>query len=673
MLAWKMLLVVLLALAAAAGQQQYEGDDSEKLRQEYESLYERTDDKVALEAIRDLHKQLDEDNDGTIEPSETGEFMRGELYQGSGHRGNHFHDKDAEITVADLWVTWKHSEVFNWTSEQVADWVGSCVELPQYREYFIKAGVNGTQLPKVAASPQYLSRVVGISSPIHRSKLTLKAMDLVLFGSPKDHNFWKDTILTTLLVLAVSGLFYAYRQNKMSKGQLKKMMADLDSLSKAEETLKDLQDQLHQKDTKIESLSSIPSDLPDAVEISRLREELDILRSELQRAEVELEDKCWMAPPVLQHWLQLTYELESTVYNSKKKAAEEQLEVAKDMCDKLKRKRSSLVGAFVSTHGRSIDDVDKSILEAKTALMELTKDLTERSQRWRQIEMLCGCSITKNPGMSVLQSLVRHVGMSRGASAVPRLSKSPSQEDYMDEMDNRSVAGHSVASHSIAASHSVAASSHLSKHSAGSLSGQLKRRNELAHSFNQDAVKDSSSSSDEMMPQSAAMAAASHRRLQRPLSTISSQMQNQQQEVATTPPVVFHVADSPLISSPASDPPSLSPATEENGDNAFHSMPQSTSDGQIVQRPHEHGVLKRGGSSEGSALYSMGSVGMGSNHRKPSVVDETDELSISASPSESGSLAELHHGDGSVKERVKEHKKRSFFHFRKKKDKKALI
>ena len=39
----------------------------------------------------------------------------------------------------------------------------------------------------------------------------------------------------------------------------------------------------------------------------------------------------------------------------------------------MKRKRSSLVGAFVSTHGRSIEDVDKSIMEAKSAMMELTQ------------------------------------------------------------------------------------------------------------------------------------------------------------------------------------------------------------------------------------------------------------------------------------------------------------
>ena len=56
---------------------------------------------------------------------------------------------------------------------------------------------------------------------------------------------------------------------------------------------------------------------------------------------------------------------------------------------------------------RSIDDVDKSILEAKTALMELTQDLSERSQRWRQIEMLTGVNIVTNPGLFSLQRLGR--------------------------------------------------------------------------------------------------------------------------------------------------------------------------------------------------------------------------------------------------------------------------
>lgn len=67
------------------------------------------------------------------------------------------------------------------------------------------------------------------------------------------------------------------------------------------------------------------------LELRRLREEVDILRGELQRAEGELEDRlCWTPPVDLQHWLQLTYELEQRVYNKKRLQAEKQLEQAKD-------------------------------------------------------------------------------------------------------------------------------------------------------------------------------------------------------------------------------------------------------------------------------------------------------------------------------------------------------
>ena len=34
---------------------------------------------MGLEAIRALHQQLDDDNDGTIEPSETGDFIKADL------------------------------------------------------------------------------------------------------------------------------------------------------------------------------------------------------------------------------------------------------------------------------------------------------------------------------------------------------------------------------------------------------------------------------------------------------------------------------------------------------------------------------------------------------------------------------------------------------------------
>ena len=402
------------------------------------------------------------------------------------------------------------SEVHNWTVEVTIEWLTKNCELPQYAENFRKHSVTGSKLPLIAVGGSFLSKHLGITNPIHRSKITLKAMDVVLFGPPKESSsMLKDVILSTLLVLAVTGFIYAYRQNKRSREHLEQMIIDMESLSQAERTLQEMQAKLSLKDNEIDLLhhqnNLVQNELPDALEVSRLKEEVEVLRHELQRAEVELEDKCWVAPPVLQHWLQLTYEIESAVYNVKRKTAEEQLEMAKDMCERLKKKRSSLVGAFVSTHGRSIDDVDRSILEAKTALLEVTKDLQERTARWRQIEMLCGCSIMHNPGIAVLQNLVRHVGVGRvtasgGRIGGSRMSGSMSQEDLLAD-DN--IDAHSVAASS---SHMTSFSglqrlSKLPGSSAASVSGlsiaSIQKRRHVPKPLSRESSKESSSSDEQ--------------------------------------------------------------------------------------------------------------------------------------------------------------------------------
>ena len=104
------------------------------------------------------------------------------------------------------------------------------------------------------------------------------------------------------------------------------MMQDMEGLSKAEQTLLELQEKLQERDNELKSLSegsklqhgetnegiseyNVEEDSPliesERMELDRVKQEVEALRNELHRAEVELEDKCWMAPPVLQHWLQV--------------------------------------------------------------------------------------------------------------------------------------------------------------------------------------------------------------------------------------------------------------------------------------------------------------------------------------------------------------------------------
>jgi len=622
---------------------------SSQLEAEYQELWGAVDDKVGLEAIRSIHQQLDDDNDGTIEPSETGDFIKADLqlglglhanigegkagtdnnfltpqYDGDGRREKLFHKKDKEITVGDLWQTWTKSEVHNWTVEQTVEWLSSNVDLPQYKEVFVKEGITGNLLPKAAADPNFLSQRLGISSSLHRSKISLKAMDVVLFGPPKEPSNWlKDVILTSLLLALLTALFWAYRTKKHSEEHLSRMMKDMESLANAERALQDMQNKLTKQEQVIKDVKVTETG---GEEVRRLREEVEILRGELQRSEVELEDKCWMAPSVLQHWLQLTYELESIVFNNRKKAAEFQMEVAKDACDKLKKKRSSLVGAFVSTHGRSIDDVDKSILEAKTSLLELTTDLAERSQRWRQIEILTGVSIVNNPGLATLQRLVRHVGGGnrnlRGSDRLSSRMSSVSVDDLRDDLETRSVAA---------------------SHSSRLTSNYTTRRNVLAN-MSRESSKESSEDSDEV----AQLGTKNHR----------AKLVKQQSRVSDLSLVsgTSLTSGASLTSNNISDNSDIriqSSKTETAASEEQQAtlLPSSVA-GPAMTVSESGSVQSLPSSSSDPALNTLRVSNTFSSH--------LSEVEESCSASDTGSVNDL---DGKKK------KKRSFFNFRKKKEK----
>ena len=99
--------------------------------------------------------------------------------------------------------------------------------------------------------------------------------------------------------------------------------------------------------------------------------------------------------------------------------------------------------------------------------MVFSQDLSERSQRWRQVEILCGCSIVSNPGIAALHNLVRTVGAGRlpttttpslvgstaGDSIISglrsqrplssRMSNRGSQDDLLQDDDTHSIAASS--------------------------------------------------------------------------------------------------------------------------------------------------------------------------------------------------------------------------------------
>ncbi|XP_058127162.1 stromal interaction molecule homolog [Anopheles ziemanni] len=410
-------------------------------------------DQLGMEAIRSLHRQLDDDDNGDIDLSESDDFLREELKYDSGyekrHKAFHFND-DMHISVKELWEAWLRSEVHNWTVDQTTEWLAQSVQLPQYVHLFRLHKVTGKVLPRLAVNNMhYVSNVLGIKDPIHKQKIALKAMDAVLFGPPRETGTrWKDLLLVTLLLTAIIGSWYAYHQNKSAKIHIRRMAKDVEGLLKAEVALKEMQKELEQARIEQENVGKEKMDLErrlreaptltsssSDLELQQLKQEIEVLRSELNRAEVEIHDHCWTPPQGLQSWLQLTYELENKHHIRKRIMAEKQLEQAREACEKLRKKRSSLVGAFVSTHGKSIDDVDRSIVEARNALNDVTNDLQERMHRWKQIETMLGFSIVNNSGIAHLENLLYNRNGVAGKTYRSRLSSS------QDDLDDDSVQG----------------------------------------------------------------------------------------------------------------------------------------------------------------------------------------------------------------------------------------
>ncbi|NXE98617.1 STIM1 protein, partial [Menura novaehollandiae] len=353
------------------------------------------DEQLSFEAVRNIHKQMDDDANGNVDVEESDEFLREDLnYHDPAVKHSTFHGEDKLISVEDLWKAWKTSEVYNWTVEEVVQWLISYVELPQYEETFRKLQLSGHAMPRLAVNNvTMMGTVLKMTDRSHRQKLQLKALDTVLFGPPllTRHNHLKDFMLVVSIVIGVGGCWFAYIQNRYSKEHMKKMMKDLEGLHRAEQSLHDLQERLQKAQEEHRSVEvekvHLEKKLQDEISIAkqeahRLRElregtenelsrqkyaeqELEQVRMALKNAEKELESHCsWAAPEALQKWLQLTHEVEVQYYNIKKQNAEKQLLVAKEGAEKIKKKRNTLFGTFHVAHSSSLDDVDHKILTA---------------------------------------------------------------------------------------------------------------------------------------------------------------------------------------------------------------------------------------------------------------------------------------------------------------------
>lgn len=411
-------------------------------------LTEHEGERDAYKAIRTLHTKLDVDADGEVDDLESKQFLESDGTSSYGnnkdgaystaHKLRYLHQdgRDRSISVDELWQAWKSSNVYNWTIDETVYWLINYVELPEYSQMFEERAINGSVLPRLAADPHYLNRL-GITDPSAKKKISIKAMDVVLFGPPKFGSSSKvrDFIVGLVTLLALSSCYIFYNRATASQKALQALQTNLESLQRAEDQMAVMQQELdkalkaqeavlnekknleHQLEIQRNQFSAssnlaeqalknsgsrsnlsglINGDIisgQDAMYVTKLEEEVRSLKKELDETYAASEAKKFRAPFPLRALLKETYKIESQYYHEKKLNLESKATEVKLRNQKLQKKKTSFLGYYKMAQEDSLEEDLNTIVEVKEAILKITKEIKERTERWKTIEDLCGCPL----------------------------------------------------------------------------------------------------------------------------------------------------------------------------------------------------------------------------------------------------------------------------------------
>ncbi|XP_018020211.1 uncharacterized protein LOC108676613 isoform X2 [Hyalella azteca] len=391
-----------------------------------DSLCLPEEDVSSYEAIRSLHRLLDDDKSGQIDMNESVEFLKEELTITDGYNSrqrNLHNNSDRFISVEDLWFIWKRSEVHNWTVEETVTWMSETVGLPQYADTIVSHGINGSYLPRLTMNRgNYLGTELGIKGLSHRTKVTVKAMDAVLFGPPKVSRN-KDLLIAGLVTVILLGLGYIIHRNHKMRSYHTRLIMQIEELQLEEAKYRQSSSKGGDKHAEVLTSDS-QNDAPDSGvmgDISDLssthEEDYDTYDGGRQGSSEDAPDSvdtCGYCdddysqtggsgtPPQgseldrasLVHWLQVTYQKEKHVLDVKRKQAQREFAKANEICNKLRAQGKNPLNLFSLMHGK-MDNVEKTISLARATMQEVQRDENERQDRWSEIERLLECNIRR--------------------------------------------------------------------------------------------------------------------------------------------------------------------------------------------------------------------------------------------------------------------------------------
>ncbi|XGW18690.1 hypothetical protein V3C99_002916 [Haemonchus contortus] len=350
---------------------------------------EKVRDAAGYQAIAEIHREMDDDHSGSIDRKETTGFMTEDMHMRSSDRARRehaFHGNDDAITIDDLWEAWFESDERSWTNDQVLNWIVNEVNLPMYAERIVELKIDGTVLPRLAVhNSTYMTNYLGIKSSVHRQKLRLNALDVVLFGHRDPSSKGKDIALALLLLLLTSVLILYVKQRRRARLQVTELSQKLKELKSMENQFDHEQKKWHEERSRRSTNDGGVSQV-----------EVDNLRVQLEAAERRLEENGFGGCPLaLQPLLRKTCEVEMAFLEKQKQDCVKEMREAIELVDRLQRKTSSVLSSLKLATGASSssDQVDSKIFALKSRMDKIQVLTRESQDRWLQIESLCGFSV----------------------------------------------------------------------------------------------------------------------------------------------------------------------------------------------------------------------------------------------------------------------------------------
>jgi stromal interaction molecule 1 len=363
--------------------------------------------KEAEQAIKDLHDDLDEDDDGTISTTENNEFN--DEYGNAGSISALIGDSDGRVSKEEFLKSWKTSDVYAWTVDDVIEWLKSpdlklkTNSIDALSTKVKEHNISGKCLPLLSKNDQVLLKEIGVKQHLVRRKLMLKSMDAILFGPPVYDNTLKDFALALAILIAMVSTVFVINLKRENANFERRLAAEHERIAKLDSKWADFNDGNNTNNGDSDSHSTLHDGdqdderVIDAAQFKIMQRENKQLRNSLDEAHKEIRriqsghsnfDQIQITSE-LKTLLRRCYDYECQGLKYRTEDALKIRNEAQEAYRHLQRANQSIFASVRMIHSPTqLTSMDQSIREAQQAFETVTTWKKDFHSRWKDLEKM---------------------------------------------------------------------------------------------------------------------------------------------------------------------------------------------------------------------------------------------------------------------------------------------